>query len=238
LQWITHTSPPDAYRFDHPPGEPARGLSTVSFRLREFPHGLELQTGTAAFSRGDAFSGILTPPFTGLGSHIPATLDTNYLNPDQFPRVPLQNWAVPEDHFEPLSQQVLALRLNFQLNQPYTDSHTGQTHPAGTLLHDPPHIERPPGSGFTQVDLPKIGAIHISLAITNQTLLRRLDPALIQQYARHLHTLAQTTPTNQLTTQTWQTALTKNTPPPPPEIPKTLPTQTRVYHHVLFVAGE
>lgn len=176
LCFLVEQTAPLSLRARPDPGVDSRGFSIARYRVgRSAGDGTAwagLQRALTGLGLNDYFLGQQPPPdFTW-----PAAVqgadelpDLGRLDPtarDWAPQ-PLANWPAAPEHFAPVSRQVVALGMAFQLSRDFGGK------PAGSIVATPPFRERPAGSGQAHIDLERVGAVVIGLALLPEPALQR-----------------------------------------------------------------
>ncbi len=225
LQMIVQGNAPANHRFPVSADEPSSGVSTVAYRLA-FPG---LERGIAGFSRHDKFAGLL-PPDNVSYKNLETLPEHEMVKTQGWQPVPLENWPVPEENFEPVAGQVIAVGLCFQLAESCTIG--GRELSPGSVLRSPPLRETtPPAQGPAPIDLTRVGAIHVALVIARHGTLAQVQAHQWQALTKRLHERLDAAEGNLTAYQIWQPLFAD-----PQNLGADLPPQAaaglRVHQHV------
>ena len=199
LSFFTQVAGPESMRHASSAG-PNRGISLVAYRTVPGKDGkLEMQRGLLALGAKDYFMGLLEIP----GEH-----------PLTWPPMPLDVWSVPNENFDQLAAGVFKVAVAFQINSPWKSA-GGTVYEAGQALPEAPTRSL---SGTDSVDIKKIGALIVAIAVLDAESRKQLSAKDLQAMADALP-LPKTA--DEMPLQLWQPIAASG------NFPKNLPRQAR-----------
>jgi hypothetical protein len=179
-RFFTHSPAPPALALD--PGvtseEEMRAVSVVGYRMAQQPaadgQAAGLQRAVVGLTMQNRFMGLVRQ----------TNAQGEELDSDFFPPLALEQVRAADDsrdllqalegHYETISPAVLQISLSYQTAWSWTAPNGAEVAP-GTLLNQPPTRELPPGSGHRVPDIRRIGAIYVTVVVT--------DPRLVENSA-------------------------------------------------------